>query len=307
MQKRAQRSAALAAALIVLLAAGGALWWRQRPAAVAEDALTKLGTARTQRFNAALTIDNTSASAGQLAQAAQVQLLLDGEFQRQEEERDSLSAKVQLATETEGLAIRIEGDTRFIGDKAYVRIATAPQTFPVLVQLKDKWVELPRGGAGEQGAAPTEGLLFMEVEKTGSETVDDRRVSVYSAQATSAAVVRLLDNIADILGTRLTAEQIAGIQQGITGVETVPLTLKVTPWSHELIELSTTLAIPGSNTVSFTLKPRDRNEALTITPPDGAVTLENAVAGLETSAAPVAPAPAPTAAPAPAPTPAPAE
>jgi hypothetical protein len=300
MRKTTTRLVSVAVIALLLVAAGG-MWWRQRPGNVAGDALAKLGAARTQRFNANLTIDNPTTT--QAGQAAQVQLLLDGEFQRQEEQRDSLAAKVQLVTETEGLAIRIEGDTRFIGDKAYVRIATAPQTFPLLVQLKDRWLELPRGGAAGEGAATGEELLFTEVRRSGTETVNGARVAVYSAQATSAAVVRLLDNIADILGTRLTAEQIAGIQQGINGVETVPLTLKITPWTHELVELSTTLAIPGSNTVHFTLKPRDRNESFDITVPEGATTLEGAVAGLQSSPAPAAPpVPAPTPTPTPAPT-----
>jgi hypothetical protein len=256
-------------------------WW-QYPGHVVKASLGKLGAAKTQQFDASLVINNTEASQNLVGQQAQVQLLLGGEFERRQDERDSLAADVRLITETEGLTVNIEAATRFIGDKAYLQITKSPPSLPVLIQLKNQWLELPRGDAATAETAKPTGPLFINVQRIGrDEKIDGQTVTAYTADATAGAIVRLLDNMADILGTRLTAEQIDNVRRGITGIETVPVQLWITPFSHELVKLSSTLTVPGSNTITFELKPTDRNKLVEITVPEGAVTLEGAIAGLQ--------------------------
>jgi hypothetical protein len=290
MKKRVLIASVAVALLIVSVAAA---WWWRRPANVVAGALAELGSAETQKFDARLIIDNAQASQGLIGQEAEVQLLMQGAYERQEQERDSLAATIQLVTGTEGLTLRVEGETRFIGDQAYVRIEKAPPAFPLLAQLKGQWLELPRGAAPSDSAAAPDGPLFMKVERNGRDRLDGQATTLYTAEATAAAVVNMLDHVADILGTRLTADQIDGIRQGITGVDTVPVRLWVTPWSHELVKLATTLTVPGGNTIVFELKPTDRNRDVEIAVPEGALSLEGTVAGLQSGTAEAAPTPTP--------------
>ena len=259
----------------MLILAG--LWWWQRPSRVVTAAVEKLGAAQTQQFKADLQLANAPAGEALLGQPSEVQLLLQGAFERKADQRDSLTSAVQLITATEGLTLRVEGETRFIGDQAYVRIISSPPTFPVLVQLKDTWLSLPRGADSSASEARLPEQLFTEVDRVGSEKVNDRRATKYSAQATSEAVVQLLDSIADLLGTRLTDEQINNIRQSVAGGSTVPIDIWVSPVSRELIKLAATLTIPGSNTIGFTFEPSARNEPVDISVPENPVSLETAL------------------------------
>lgn len=215
-----------------------------------------------------------------------MQLHLDGAFTRRDSERAALTADIQLVTETEGITLRVEGITRFLDDKAYVRITKAPSTFPLLEKLKDQWLELPRGGQTGETAASQESDLFTSVVRLRREKLDDHSVTVYRAQATSQAIVRLLDGIASVLGTRLTAAQIDGIRQGVAADSTVPVEVWASPWTHELRRLSAVLKVPNTNTISFALTLTDRNKPVDIAQPEGATTLEGIVAGLQAQPSP---------------------
>lgn len=274
------------AVLVLLAVLGTAIWWWRRPERVVDRAAAKLAAAETQAFTADLTIANSGAAEQLIGQPAAVKVRLNGAFARRESERDALTADVELVTETEGITLRVEGNTRFVGDKAYVRVTKAPATFPLLAQLKDRWIELPRGGESDSGSPAADAPLFASVERTGGKKINGQSVIAYRAKATSQAVVRLLDGIADVLGTRLTAEQIDGLRQNIAAGTTVPVQLAVSPWTHELRELSATLSAANQNEISFSLQLSDRDRAQDIAAPDGAEPLEGIIAGLQSSPAP---------------------
>lgn len=272
--------------VIIATALLATVWWWRRPERVLTAAVVKLASAKTQRFTADLSIANSGVAEQLLGQQATVVMRLNGAFARRESERDALTADVQLVTETEGITLRIEGATRFVGEKAYVRITKAPATFPLLEQLKDKWIELPRGGQSPASSASSDGDLFTIIEKGGRTKIEGHSTTVYNAQATSQAVIRLLDGIADVLGTRLTAEQIDGVRQSVAADATVPVELWATPWTHELRRLSASLQVPNQNNISFVLTLADRNRSQDIAAPENAQTLEGIVAGLQSSPTP---------------------
>ncbi len=272
--------------VIITAAILAAVWWWRRPERVVTAAVVKLADAKTQRFTADLTIANSGAAQQVLGQPATVVMRLNGAFARRESERDALTADVELVTETEGITLRVEGTTRFIGDKAYVHITTAPATFPLLAQLKDQWIELPRGGQSNDNSAASGDELFSTVDRGSRTKIAGDWVTVYNANATGQAVIRLLDGIADVLGTRLTAEQIDGIRQAVAADATVPVEVWATPWTHELRRLSASLPVPNQTTISFVLTLAERNQAQDIAVPANAQTLEGIVAGLQSSPSP---------------------
>jgi len=253
----------LPVAVIVVLAA---LWYWQSPQRVATAAARGLGQADTQHFDAEIKIGNTEATTNLLGEAASVSLQVAGVFDRQEAGRDSLDADIILVTESESVSLKVEAEAKFIGDEAYVKINKSPAAFPALVELKGQWLVLPRGGDDNLGHTPGGSeALFTNVKRAGAGHL--------TAEATPAAFVSLLDNIANLLGTNLTAGQIDNIRSSLNQVDTVPVELDISSFSHELQQLSTTLNMPNQNTVEFTLALSERNQPTEITVPEGAKSL----------------------------------
>ncbi len=262
-------------AIALFAAAAGSFWWFwQRPIKVISDAFASLADADTQQFSAAVLLENATATTQLLGEQGQVELNIDGSFARQDDKRDSLTMTVALTSKTESVSVQIEGEMRFIDEHAYILIKKAPQAVPLLAQLKGTWIRLPRGGQQTAPKVETNDQLFANIARQRRERIADATTNKYQATATTTAVLRLLDGIADLLGTRLTEEQIVGIRQSLAEVKEVPVELWITPLTHELKQLHTTFTVSGGNTVSFTLALNDRNEPIDMAVPEGAVTLE---------------------------------
>lgn len=266
------------AILLGLVVAGtaGAWWTFQRPHRVVDDALTKLAQATTQRFTAALELENNPATTATLGEAAHVHLNLQGVFKRQSS-RPALQSAVTLTMRSESVSLELDGEVRFVDDQAYFLISKTPPVFPAILQLKGKWVTIPRGGDTEDQSAPPPGQLFTTIKSTGSAERHGVRTHRYEATATQAAVVRFMNALAQVLGTQLTDQQLTELKEGMAKVETVPVTFWITPLSHQLKALEATLVVPGGNTVHLSLDLLDRNQPATITPPDNATSLEAAL------------------------------
>jgi hypothetical protein len=282
---------------VAVVAVGGALLYGQRPTRVAEAAITTLSEARTARFAATLQLENAQATQQQLGELGTVEITLDGVFERRDNEPDAIAADVAFATKTESISVTVDGEVRFVGDKAYVNIEKTPPTFAALNQLKGQWLFFERGAGPEAPTANETAASFVSVKRKGTSEVNGEPVVLYEAVATDEAVIAMMDGIAELLGTRLTQDQITDLRNSVTKVGQVPVELKVRRWSNELRQLSTVLEVPGGNTVRFTLTPKELNTPVEITEPDGAVSLNEAVAALQQQAAPVPP--APTSSPAP--------
>lgn len=272
----------IAIAVVGLAIVAAAAWYWQRPAYVAERAVTSLAKARTARFVAVLQLENATATEQVLGERGEVELKLDGVFARgaDETKKDALQAGVVLGTKTESITVNVEGDVRFVDDKAYLFIKKAPPLFSVLAQLKGQWLTFAR--QGEVGESATRGSgVFTEVDRAGVEELNGEQVVTYTAVATDTAVIRMMDGIAAVLGTRLTDQQVADIRTSVARAERVPVELKIKRGGRQLRELATMLTIPGGNTVRFTLTILDINQPVDITPPEGAVPIEDAVRKLQ--------------------------
>lgn len=259
-----------AAVVFLAVAVMGLVFYWTRPSRVVDAAVTKLANSDSQHFIANISVTNPAASMDILGEKASIDLLINGQFKREADTRDSLDATVQLTTKTETVTMLVEANTRFIGDQAYFQITKAPPSLPVLAKLKNIWIELPRGAQQESATLPDNEPVFVEVNGGSRQDLDGTTVKIYQATATSAAVIRMMDAIAQVLGTHLTASQIENIQQGIANAATVPVELAITPWSNEVRRISLDTTVPGSNNnMSIELKLTGRNQPGEIAiPPD---------------------------------------
>ncbi|MEK7557338.1 MAG: hypothetical protein AAB538_05150 [Patescibacteria group bacterium] len=253
--------------VLVLIVGGGMYAYVQRPARAVSNAVQKLGQAETQHFDATVTLDNPAATQPLLQGAGTLTARLNGSYDRRGEQRDTLVTELTINTQTEGVTIELAGELRFIDDHAYLFVKKSPTAIPLLIKLKDQWVELPRGRAQEARAQSDEGPLFMSVKRVGREQVDGRGTVKYETVATQRVVVAFMDRIAQLLGTQLTDQQVGTIRQNLAGVEELPVTLWVTPLRHELVQLETRLGDGGTR---YTIKFSERNELVDHTAPEGA-------------------------------------
>jgi len=262
---------------ILIVALIGILAFAFRPARVAEQALTKFAAADTADFVAELQLGNNEATQQLLGEEGVVEIVLDGVLERSEETRDSLASNLAITIRTESVQVQVKGELRLIDDKLYLYIEKSPQVFPVLAELKGEWIAFNRGGQSEPQEEAEAVELFSTVRRTGTEKIDGTTTVHYTAQATSEAVISMMDTIADLLGTQLTETQIDDIRASVSQVEEVPVELWVERFSRNLKRLRTTLTIPGGNTVDFTLTVNDQNQPVTIETPTDANTIEEAI------------------------------
>lgn len=262
---------------VVLVILAGLFWQYQRPERLVTTAVSKLVDAQSQKFAATIELGNAPATQALLGEAGTINLTLNGSYDRPEEKRPSLETTIVVLAKTDSVSMQLEGELRLIEDKAYLFVKTAPQRIPALAQLRGKWVELPRGNASEAPASELSGPLFANVKRAGRETINKQSTSKLTGEATSTAIVRFLEGVAEIVGTSLTNEQLASLQSSLTSKETVPVTLWVAPWSRQLRQVSLALQGPNNQRTSYTIQFSDPNQKTTITVPEGAQTLNAAL------------------------------
>lgn len=247
----------IAIAVIIFLAIVGTYAYIQRPDRVISDAITKLSQAQTEHFHAAIVLGQTPAGSALLKEATDLTLTLDGSFDRhalpvgrQGDGRDSLASDITINAKSDSVSVELNGELRLIGDKAYLLVKKAPAAIPLLAKLKDTWAELPRGEASNQTNTGETGPLFQDVKRISR--------GKYTTLATQAGVVHFMDNVASVLGTHLTDQQISGLEANLSQAKTLPVILWISPWSHELqqIELQ-----PG-NSARYTISFSERNQGV---------------------------------------------
>lgn len=254
-------------ATVILLALIGLYVYTQRPARAVSNAIQKLGQAETSHFRAEIALDQAPAAQALLKEATGLTIVLDGSFDRKGTERDSLASDITINAKSDSVSLDLNGEMRLIGDQAYLLVKTAPSAIPVLAALKDKWVELPRGGQVAAATTSSESPLFQAVQRLGREEVNGQSTVKYEAIATEPGVVALMNNIAGMLGTALTDDQIGQLRNNLSGIQNLPITLWITPLSHELVQLQAQLP---NGAVRYTLTFSDRNQSVDHTVPDGA-------------------------------------
>lgn len=260
--------------VVSILIIAGLTWFWLDSSRVVNKAIAKLAQADTQSFSGILTILNTEATKELLGEQASIEIAVAGFFERQSAGWDSLTADVKITTETESVTMRIEGKIIFIGDKAYVKVIKAPPAFPELVQLKDVWLALPRGGDKTLSQLNPDETLFTDVKRVGKKNIGGKRIASYQAQADQTAVLHILDGVAGLLGTRLSAEQIADFRDQVKNANSTSVEMAITPWAHDLYYFATTLSTPSNNKVSFSVILKDRNQPVDIVAPANSISLD---------------------------------
>jgi hypothetical protein len=263
----------LGAVVLALAAIIGLVLYLYRPSAAAKRSLERLGQASTAHFNAHLNLANTTSTEQLLGEAGTVEVELKGVW-RKEDGPDSIATDLILATQTESVSVKVQGDVRLIGDKLYWQITKTPQSFPILMQLKDQWIVMPRGATPEGDDTLAAAPVLTSVTRQGVETIDGVTTVHYTATASAETMVSLMDGLAGVLGTSLSEAQINQIKESVAQATSVPLDLWVKRWSSEPKQLRVSLAVPGGNTVQFTIQFTALNQPVTIDVPEGAITLQ---------------------------------
>ena len=263
-----------AAALLALALIAGLVVYIYQPAAVARRSLARLAEAKTANFTAHLNLANSPNTQTILGEQGTVDVELAGVWQKAEGP-DALATDVVLTTQTESVSVKVQGDVRLIGDTLYFQITKSPQAFPILVQLKDQWIQLPRGATPDVAGARSDlAPAFSSVKRQGSETIDGEATVRYTALASAEGMVSLMDSLASVLGTSLSEAQINQIKESVSQATSVPVDLWVKRWSSEPKQLRISLAVPGGNAVQFTLRFTGLDQPVDIETPEGAVTLQ---------------------------------
>lgn len=283
--------AIIIAALVILI--GGSVWYTQRPSRAVEAAVEQLAAAKTANYRLQLQLENVAASQQLLGEQGSVEFTAVGAFAREENNgqdspaRSALQADIVLLTKTESVSVAVEGEVRFVGNKLYFHITKLPPLYALLNQLKGQWFEIPRG---EEMATPppvTDEDHFQAIKRVGRETIDGESAVKYEAVAKEAAVVGMMDSVAEVLATRLTAQQLGSLRQSVDEAGEVPVELWISPWSNELRQLRANVTVPGGNTMHFTLNITDTGAPVTITVPESATPLSDFVQAARAAALPV--------------------
>lgn len=256
---------------IALLVAGGlatALYIYQRPRAVAESAVHNLATRSNQKFKANLQLENSPATQAALKEKGAIEVHLAGSFNRTDT-RPSVASTVEITVKTESVSLQLSGEARLIQDNVYLLINKTPPIWPAIQALKGQWVKMPRGGHADTGSTTPSGPIFHNVKRSGN--------NQYQAEVTQAGVVRFMNALAEILGTELSDQQLNELRRGIGQLEQLPVTLTITPFTHRLERLETTIAPPNGNNVHLVLEFEPVTTVAAITEPEGATTLESAL------------------------------
>lgn len=242
---------------VAVLVIGATYAYAQRPERAVSNAVVKLAQAKTGHFRASVALDQNQAAQSLLAEATAMTITLDGSLQREAGGPASLVSEVTINAKGESVTLEISGELRLIGDKAYLLVKKAPAAIPLLAKLKDRWVELPRGSGAAKAVSETSGPFFHDVKSAGREKIAEKKAVKYETTATEQGIISFMDSVANLLGTQLTDQQIGNLRANLEKVDSLPVTLWVTPWSQELVRLEAQL--PG-NSVRYTITFSDRNK-----------------------------------------------
>lgn len=251
------------------------LRYLQQPERALAAAVADLGEAKTQRFNATINLENNQQAAAVVGQG-KMEVTLTGGFIRPEEgERPKLDADVALTAITDSVTMQLTGKIRFVGDKIYFYVEKVPPVLDAFTELKDKWIELPRGPQGEVSSTVTDAQLFDEITYQGREKVAGDTTYHYQAKARPAAVIQAIDGLVRILGSQLTQEHIDQLRTSLQQAPSQSTDLWITPFSHELRQFAATMTATNGNVTKINATFTDRNKPLEIVAPEGAVPIDS--------------------------------
>lgn len=240
----------------------------QRPRPLVEQAVRRAAVQTTQHFIVDLRLENSPTASAALPEKGAVEVHLDGDYDRTKQ-RPALATVVEVAIKTDSLSLQLSGEARLLEDKFYLLLNKTPPLWPALQAIKGQWVERPRGGQSANATTLPDGQLFTSVQRLGK--------NQYQVIATRAAILHFMNSLAATLGTALSPQQLDELRRGLGQMEQLPVTLTITPLTHRLQRLETTIAPPAGNRAHFVLQLAPPRSAVVIAAPAGAITLEAAL------------------------------
>jgi len=266
--------------VVVIVIITGLLFYLRRPSRLTGLALNKAAAATSHHFVTKVVLANSQQTQSILGEEAQIEITLDGAYRRAENQAAAIQSNINMSIATDSVTVGLTGEARLIDDKTYIFITKSPPLFPILQKLKGQWIELPRGQQSLTTPAPSQAELLTDVTYLTQEEISDESTHKYQAQASQAAIVSFMDNLARLLGTNLTDDQINQLRSSTTEVTQVPVEIWLTPLTSDLRQLKSSLTIPGANTVETIITLTDRDQPVEILPPENFVSLEQAVENL---------------------------
>lgn len=274
-------TAAIFVIIIICLAAGTYAW--TRPQFVLQQSIENVADANTGEFTTLISVQNIQSLSQYLGGEAQVDIALDGTFSKVKDGRDALQSNVIVTAKTATVTLTFEGETRFVDDKAYIQVTSAPEGIEGISELRNKWLELPRGSQNPDIAEYPQGPLFADIVKEGKQEVSGVSTTHYQAKATDAFLVRVVDGVAQLLGTRLTEDQVASLRASFTESTQLPIDIWATPITHQLKQAHATLAAPSGGAATYTVGIKALDTDVNITAPEGAIPLQQILNATQTN------------------------
>lgn len=259
--------------LLVLVAIIG---YTLRPSAVVDRAIRRLALLGSAQIVATVELTNAEATEALIGEQGVVTLVFDGAMRRSAEGPDEAAGDLTMTIATDSVQLEAQGQLRLIGDTLYLLVEQAPPVFPALVQLKGQWLALPRGTGSFTATDREDAEPFVSYQRVARDSAAG--ATRYRVEATGDAVVGLMDELADFLGTELSTEQVNALANSLDRSRTVPVAIWIKPFTQKVVRLEAALAAVSGNVVRFALDVAAHNEPVTITIPADARTIEQIVA-----------------------------
>ena len=268
---RQKRSAWLVPAFLLLILVA-IIGYTLRSSAVVDRALRRLSLLGSAHVVATVELTNADATQALIGEQGVVTLTFDGDMRRSATGPDEAAGDVLMSIATDSVRLEAEGQLRLIEDTLYLLVEQAPPVFPALVQLKGQWIALPRGGTGAAMTTRATAEPFSGYRRIGRD--GEIGATHYRAEATGDAVVGLMDELADFLGTELSTEQVDSLKTSLDRSQAVPVDVWIKLFTQKIVRLEATIEAVSGNVVRFALDVSDHNKPVTLAKPAGAKTIE---------------------------------
>ena len=262
--------------LIVLLIIG-AIAIQFRPRAVVSRSLQNISNLKTAHVVINIGIANSAATQQLLGEEGAVNLIIDGQYDKQTSGSDNMAANINLSISTESVSVTINGDVRLIDDKIYLLVKKAPAALPILEQFKGRWISFDRTVQNIKQPNPTPFTdLFTTVDQQGIAKINKQTTIHYSLQATNQAVIQFMNSIANILGSSLSHDQLQALQSDIATNTSLPVDIYVGLWRNNIRQITSQLQVSGGNDIKLTMLIDEPNQPVEMVAPQ-AITIEDLV------------------------------
>lgn len=264
--------------LIIILVVISVLVVQLRPSAVLNRSIQKLSQLKTAHIITHVTLANSSTTQQLLGEEGAVNLIIDGQYAKQASEPDNLAAHINLTISTDSVSVTIDGEARLINDKIYLLVNKAPAAIPTLEQIKGRWISFDRTAQNTTPKSDSVAIadLFTDVQQQGIATINGQKTVHYNVQATKQAVIQFVDTLANVLGSRLSKDQLQTLEQDITTNSLLPTDIYISFWPNNIRQITSHLQAPSGNDINLSVLIDKPNQPVQIETPQ-AITIEDLI------------------------------